>query len=74
MAGESSSVLRALTINQAQGPSLGIYVNLKKCELFSVIFSDLSSFPPSIQTSNMEILGAPIGDVEFCRKFFSIKH
>ena len=50
-------MLRALTIIQAQGPSLGFFVNLKKCELFSV--SDLSSFPPSIQTSNqpnMEIL------------------
>ena len=60
MAGESSSVLRALTIIQAQGPSLGFHVNLKKCELFSV------GDPLSIQTSNqlyMEILGAPIGDV-----------
>ena len=75
IAGESSSVLRALTIIQAQGPSLGFFVNLKKCELFSV--SDLSSFPPSIQTSNqpnMEILGAPIGDAEFCRQFFASKH
>ena len=75
MAGESSSVLRALTIIQAQGPSLGFFVNLKKCELFSV--SDLSSFPPSIQTSNqpnMEILGAPNGDAEFCRQFFASKH
>ena len=72
---ESSSVLRALTIIQAQGPSLGFFVNLKKCELFSV--SDHSSFPPSIQTSNqpnMEILGAPIGDAEFCRQFFASKH
>ena len=75
IAGESLSVLRALTIIQAQGPSLGFFVNLKKCELFSV--SDLSSFPPSIQTSNqpnMEILGALIGDTEFCRKFFASKH
>ena len=75
MAGESSSVLRGLTIIQAQGPSLGFFVNLQKCELFSV--SDLSSFPPSIQTSNqpnMEILGAPIGDAEFCRQFFASKH
>ncbi|KAL5457740.1 hypothetical protein EMCRGX_G035030 [Ephydatia muelleri] len=36
IAGESSSVLRGLTIIQAQGPSLGFFVNLKKCELFSV--------------------------------------
>ena len=49
IAGESSSVLRALTIIQAQGPSLGFYVNLKKCELFSV--SDLSSFPPLFSNS-----------------------
>ena len=67
-------MLRALTIILAQGPSLGFHVNLKKCELFGV--SDLSSFPPSIQTSNqpnIEILGAPIGDAEFCKKFFSSK-
>ena len=64
MVGESSSVLRALTIIQAHGPSLGFHVNLKKCELFSV--GDLSSFPLSIQTSNqpnMKILGAPIGKI-----------
>ena len=68
-------MLRALTIIQAQGPSLGFFVHLKKYELFSV--SDHSSFPPSIQTSNqpnMEILGAPIGDAEFCRQFFASKH
>ncbi|KAL5475538.1 hypothetical protein EMCRGX_G025366 [Ephydatia muelleri] len=46
MAGESSSVLRALTIIQAQ-----------------------TSNQP-----NMEILGAPIGDAEFCRQFFASKH
>ena len=66
MVGEFSSVLRALTIIQAQGPSLGFHVNFKKCELFSV--GDLSTFPVSIQTSNqpnMEILGVPIGDAEF---------
>ena len=37
--------------------------------LFGV--SDLSSFPLSIQTSNqpnIEILGAPIGDAEFCKR------
>ena len=62
MASESSSVLRALTIIQAQGPSLGFHVNLKKCELFSV--GDLSSFPLSNQ-SNMEILGAPFGMLNF---------
>ena len=75
MAGESSSVLRALIIIQAQGPSLGFYINLKKCELFGV--GDLSSFPPSMQTSklpNIEILGAPIGDAEFCKQFFANKH
>ena len=72
IAGESSSVLRGLIIIQAQGPSLGFFVNLKK-----LVVSDLSSFPPSIQTSNqpnMEILGAPIGDAEFCRQFFASKH
>ena len=75
MAGESSSVLRALTIIAAQSPSLGFHDNLKKCELFDV--RDLSSFPPSIQTSNqpnIQILEALIGDAEFCKKFFSSNH
>ena len=71
----TSLVLRALTIILAQGPLSGFYVNLKKCELFGV--TDLSSFPPSVQTSNqpnIKILGAPIGDAEFCQILFSSKH
>ena len=53
MAGESSSV----STTEVQDPSLGCYINLKKCELFG----SLSSFPPTMQTSkqpNIEILGA----------------
>ena len=65
--------MRAITIILAQGPSLGFHVNLKKRELCGV--SDLSSFPLSIQTSNqsnIEILGASIGDAEFCKQNLSL--
>ena len=45
------------------------------CELYGA--GDLSSFPSAIQTSNtyhLELLGAPIGDSEYCNQFISRKH
>ena len=75
LAGKSASVLRALNIVSSQGPELGFNINFKKCELYGA--GDLSSFPSAIQTSNtyhLELLGAPIGDSEYCRQFFSKKH
>ncbi|KAL5503174.1 hypothetical protein EMCRGX_G010082 [Ephydatia muelleri] len=63
MAGESSSVFRALIIIQAQGPSLGIYINLNKCELFGV--GDLSLFPLSIQTSKLPNIEHPLVMLNF---------
>ena len=35
LAGKKASVLQALPILEEYGPSLGIFVNLSKCELFS---------------------------------------
>ncbi|KAL5493956.1 hypothetical protein EMCRGX_G015209 [Ephydatia muelleri] len=58
----------------SQGPVLGFNINLKKCELYGA--GDHSSFPSAIQTSNtyhLELLGAPIGDSEYCNQFFSKK-
>ena len=72
LAGKSASVLRALNIVSS---ALGFNINLKKCELYGA--GDLSSFPSAIQTSNthhLELLGAPIGDSEYCNQFISRKH
>ena len=50
LAGPRSAVLRALTIIQDQGSSLGLIINIPKCEIFSR--SDISSFPPAMKGSN----------------------
>ncbi|KAL5499483.1 hypothetical protein EMCRGX_G010909 [Ephydatia muelleri] len=69
-----NAVNRALTLIQKMGPSLGLFVNVSKCELFGC--GDLSSFPPEMKVSrvpNLVILGAPIGDLIFCAKFVAQK-
>ena len=50
-----------MTLIQEMGPSLGLFINVSKCELFGT-HGDLSSFPPEMK---VEILGAPIGDPVF---------
>ena len=60
---------------EEKGHSLGLHVNINKCEVFC--HSDLSHFPPSMKQShqpNIEILGIPIGDLDFCTTFISHKH
>ena len=54
------------------GPTLGLHVNLAKCEMFSR--QDNTSFPPEVRCSlrpNLDILGAPIGDYLHCSKFIA---
>lgn len=68
------SVLRALTIIQQLGPSLGLNINLKKCESFGA--RNLSQFPSCIPSShfpNFELLGSPIEDDEFCSQFITMQ-
>ena len=75
MAGPRSSLCRILTLLQEEGPALGIIINLPKCEVFSR--HGLDVFPLNIKKSdkpNMEILGIPIGDLDFCSSFISKKH
>ncbi|KAL5509137.1 hypothetical protein EMCRGX_G004447 [Ephydatia muelleri] len=70
LASKSASELRALNIVSSQGLALGFNIHLKKCEQYGA--GDLSSFPSAIQTSNtyhQELLGAPIGDSEYCSQF-----
>ena len=74
VAGKKASVLRAVSILEEFGPSLGIFVNLNKCEVFSR--NDPHSFPAAMKPSHMPhmvILGAPIGDYIFCANFIASK-
>ena len=62
LAGHSQAVTRAVTLIQEMGPSLGLFINFSKCELFGQgDLSSLSSFPPEMKVArlpNLEILGA----------------
>ena len=63
------AVAKVLFIIQELGPPLGLFINAEKCELFSL--GDLSSFSPLMKKSgvpNVEILGAPIGDLIYYAK------
>ena len=74
LAGKRSAVLRALSLIKELGPSLGLLVNIGKCELFCK--SDVSMFPEALKVSTVphfEVLGAPIRDYIFCANFFSTK-
>ncbi|KAL5506838.1 hypothetical protein EMCRGX_G008585 [Ephydatia muelleri] len=56
------------------GPALGLYVNLSKCEVFTC--HNLDVFPSGMNAydkPNIEILGAAIGDLDFCSSFISTK-
>ena len=70
LAGPRATLCRAITLLQSEGPALGIHINMSKCEVFSSHSLDL--FPPGMITSdkpNLVILGAPIGNKEFCLSF-----
>ena len=69
LSGHSQAVTRAVTLIQEMGPSLGLFINVSKCELFG--HGDLSFFPPEMKVPNP---GAPIGDPIFCAKFLAQKH
>eukprot|EP00731_Ephydatia_muelleri_P039251 Em1273g1a len=70
LAGPRSSNILALL--QELGPPLGLHVNIRKCEVLGQ--SSLDCFPSDIKKSNnpnIDILGSPIGDTEFCHKFIT---
>ena len=74
LTGSRSAVLRALSLVQELGPSLGIHINLAKCELFSHYGN--SMFPSAVKFShhpNLDILGVPIDDYLHCSKFIAGK-
>eukprot|EP00731_Ephydatia_muelleri_P021465 Em0014g56a len=74
LVGERSAVVRALHLIEELGPHLGLFINYPKCEVFSR--NGISLFPALVKSSilpNLEILGAPIGDIVHSR-FFAEKH
>ena len=74
LAGKRSALVCALSLIMELGPSLGLLVNIGKCELFCK--NDVSMFPEDLKVSTVphfEILGAPIGDYIYCASFVSTK-
>ena len=73
LAGKKYAILCAVSLLDSIGPSLGIFINMPKCELFCK--GDTSEFPLSMKPSHvphLDLLGAPIGDY-FLWKICSIK-
>ena len=63
LVGTCSAVLRALHLIEELGPSLGLHVNLAKCEMFSRRGN--TSFTPEVRCSllpNPYIIGGPHGN------------
>ena len=50
LAGPRSSLCSVLKLMQELGPSLGLHINISKCEVFSC--KGLSSFPPEMKQSS----------------------
>ena len=74
IAGRRSDVQCTLSLIEVLGSTLGIYINLPQCELFS--WNDTPIFPASMKSChlpNMDILGAPIGDYLHCANFIAGK-
>ena len=74
LAGPKSAINHAIHLIQLEGPPLGLRINIAKCELYSR--SNLEGLPVDIKRfnePNMEILGAPVGDIIFCAKFMAQK-
>ena len=84
IAGPTSQVLRALELIKLRGPALGLNLNLAKCEVFSLDPDNLSNsvqddvfgslqFPHELTirstTPNLVLLGAPLGDQDFCSEY-----
>ena len=75
--GNSRDVLKAWNIVKNEGPSLGLFPNISKCELISpsCSTSGFEDFDPELQKAVMdiEILGSPIGSKDFSEKWMQEK-
>lgn len=75
-AGDQTAVLKAFRNLQAACPTLGLNLNLQKCELVPVASADstasLNLFPTELKRKmygNFDLLGAPLEDQTFTREF-----
>ena len=78
--GDDEVMLRALTLLSDAIPTIGLQLNLKKCELIPTAGTttecDLTRFPDDIKrlsSGNFKILGIPIGSQVHCAEFTSRK-
>jgi hypothetical protein len=72
--GSTKMIHKVIKGLEAAAEKTGLVMNLAKCELFSQ--ADLGSFPARIVKSsapNLEILGAPIGEDQFCSNYIDVK-
>ena len=74
LAGPRQSLCQVLNLLQVHDPTLGLHVNLSKCEVFSRHNLDMFTCGmKAYDKPNIEILGVAIGDLDFCSSFISAK-
>ena len=76
--GKSDDVLRAWNIVKTEGPHLGLFSNLQKCEVISAsgCTNSFQHFEPEIiriSDGNMSILGSAIGSKSHCESWVTNK-
>eukprot|EP00662_Eupelagonemidae_sp_cell21_P022046 gene22046-biopygen46842 len=77
LAGHWRAVAAALRTLQTAAARIGLTLNTSKCELIlasagAASAVELSSFPPDItviRDGNFELLGAPVGDAQYCASY-----
>ena len=68
LAGNKPSISRSLSLIQELVPSLGLYVNIYKCELYFP--GDTTSFPSELKVYHLP----PIHDYIYCANVIASKH
>ena len=75
--GKVEEVVGVLKVIEELGPSLGLHVNLAKCEIWwsgnAQAFDDFSLDLRRCHDNGIIILGIPVGDPEYCRSFIRKK-
>jgi hypothetical protein len=76
--GSYDQVKKAIDILMEIGPKFGLFLNLKKSELWwpSIITEKLMTFPADIERvsgSGVELLGCPLGDASFANNYVAKK-
>ena len=76
--GKVEDVLKAWAIIRDEGPNLGLFVNLSKCELISSSQADVcfKNFEPKIiriSNGDITILGSALGSKQHCENWISQK-